>query len=235
MTRCPSCGAAVGDDFSFCEQCGSEIPSQDQDSTCPSCDATVRADDQFCESCGTELSQNGGGPNSTSSSSNGGRSASSHAPDDALLVAEGSNGQVILFETKIRISRDDIGLHKINHLGSGDKEIRLENITSVQLKKPSTLTKGYIQFGQSGYSESDDGTLDAASDENSVLFAKDSLAQFVELRSEIERLRNQDQSSSSGGGTDPTEQLKNITELHEQGILTDEEFEEKKQSLLDEI
>lgn len=34
---------------------------------------------------------------------------------------------------------------------------------------------------------------------------------------------------------DPTEQLKNIKELHEQGVLTDAEFEEKKQRLLDKI
>lgn len=34
---------------------------------------------------------------------------------------------------------------------------------------------------------------------------------------------------------DPTEQLKNIKELHEQGVLTDDEFEEKKQKLLDKI
>jgi hypothetical protein len=34
---------------------------------------------------------------------------------------------------------------------------------------------------------------------------------------------------------DPTEQLKNVKELHEQGVLTDAEFEEKKQALLDKI
>lgn len=34
---------------------------------------------------------------------------------------------------------------------------------------------------------------------------------------------------------DPTEQLKNIKELHEQGVLSDEEFEEKKEKLMDQI
>ncbi|QLH76360.1 PH domain-containing protein [Halosimplex rubrum] len=34
---------------------------------------------------------------------------------------------------------------------------------------------------------------------------------------------------------DPTEQLKNITDLHESGVLSDEEFEEKKRELLDRI
>ncbi|NEU56144.1 PH domain-containing protein [Halorussus sp. MSC15.2] len=34
---------------------------------------------------------------------------------------------------------------------------------------------------------------------------------------------------------DPTEQLKNIKELHDQGVLSDEEFEEKKNDLLDKM
>lgn len=166
------------------------------------------------------------------------RSRSRGQPDGVEMVAEGKNGQVILFEDKIRISREDIGmLYKLNQLGKGEKEIRLENITSIQLKKPSTLTKGYIQFGQSGYSESDDGTFDAASDENSVLFTQGQTDEFVELRDEIEKLRQQDKEAAgaSGSGVDPTEQLKNIKELHDSGVLSDEEFEEKKQDLLDQI
>lgn len=34
---------------------------------------------------------------------------------------------------------------------------------------------------------------------------------------------------------DPTEQLKNLRELHEQGALTDEEFKEKKDDLLEKM
>ncbi|MFC4448011.1 PH domain-containing protein [Halorussus aquaticus] len=34
---------------------------------------------------------------------------------------------------------------------------------------------------------------------------------------------------------DPTEQLKNIKELHDDGVLSDEEFEEKKNDLLDQM
>lgn len=43
------------------------------------------------------------------------------------------------------------------------------------------------------------------------------------------------QSKSQSETTDPTEQLKNVKELHDQGVLTDEEFEEKKQELLEKI
>lgn len=167
-----------------------------------------------------------------------GNSGSGAQPDGVQMVAEGKNGQVILFEDKIRISREDIGmLYKLNQLGKGEKEIRLENITSIQLKKPSKLTKGYIQFGQSGYSESDDGAFDAASDENSVLFTQGQTEEFVELRDEIEQLRQADTAAAATAESaiDPTEQLKNIKELHDSGVLSDEEFEEKKQDLLEQI
>lgn len=180
------------------------------------------------------------GPDGTSRSADhsSGTSRSGGHPDGVEMVAEGKNGQVVLFEDKIRISREDIGmLYKLNQLGKGEKEIRLENITSIQLKEPSTLTKGYIQFGQSGYSESDDGAFDAASDENSVLFTQGQTDEFVELREEIEKLKQQDKeaAAAAGSGVDPTEQLKNIKELHDNGVLSDEEFEQKKQDLLDQI
>lgn len=235
MPQCPDCGASVGVDDNFCERCGADVSAVDEVPRCPSCGATVSEDHQFCEACGAGLSRDGGTHTDGAADRSADAGASQASQADGLLVAEGSSGQVTLFETKIRISRDDIGLHKINHLGSGDKEIPLDNITSVQLKEPSTLTKGYIQFGQSGYSESDDGAFDAASDENSVLFTEDSLDAFVELRSEIERLRNQDRESSSGAGADPTEQLQNLKELYDDGVLTDAEFEEKKQSILEQI
>ena len=159
-------------------------------------------------------------------------------PDGIQMVAEGKNGQVVLFEDKIRITRESIGMmYKLNQLGKGEKEIRLDNITSVQLKKPSSFTKGYIQFGQSGYSESDDGAFDAVSDENSVLFTQAKTDEFVKLRDEIEKSqkRNREATAATGSVNDPTEQLKNIKELHDSGVLSDEEFEEKKQGLLDKI
>ncbi|WP_185715572.1 PH domain-containing protein [Halocatena pleomorpha] len=40
---------------------------------------------------------------------------------------------------------------------------------------------------------------------------------------------------TSRSAQDPTEQLKNIKELHDEGVLTDEEFNEKKRQLLDRI
>jgi hypothetical protein len=50
---CPSCGAAVQPDDTFCRKCGAriEIPS------CPSCGAGLLADDAYCRKCGKPVSQ----------------------------------------------------------------------------------------------------------------------------------------------------------------------------------
>ncbi len=61
-----------------------------------------------------------------------------------------------------------------------------------------------------------------------------------EAKNAIEYIRTRKRELAQGGGgstsdPDPTEQLKNIKELHDQGVLSDEEFETKKRELLDKI
>lgn len=47
---CPSCGAAVQEDFVFCPRCGAEILS-----ACPSCHRAVQTDWARCAYCGADL------------------------------------------------------------------------------------------------------------------------------------------------------------------------------------
>ena len=54
------------------------------------------------------------------------------------------------------------------------------------------------------------------------------------LRDKIEQA-NRPQTIQNESTPDPTEQLKNIKELNDKGVIDDEEFESKKQSLLDKI
>ena len=54
------------------------------------------------------------------------------------------------------------------------------------------------------------------------------------IREKIEET-NRPQQVQTESDPDPTEQLKNLKELHAKGVLTDEEFRSKKQSLLDKI
>lgn len=51
-----------------------------------------------------------------------------------------------------------------------------------------------------------------------------------------EKMKESQQSNAQAAAQpDPTEQLKNIKELHDEGVLSDEEFEEKKNDLLEKM
>jgi hypothetical protein len=102
------------------------------------------------------------------------------------------------------------------------------------------LVNGYIQFSLPGGNEKKAGfgkqTIDAAGDENSVIFTKDQEPQFVELRLAIENAmvaRSAPQVVTQvAAGPTKLEQLKQIGELRDSGILTDEEFEVEKARIM---
>ncbi|WP_435334381.1 NINE protein [Haloarchaeobius sp. TZWWS8] len=148
---------------------------------------------------------------------------------DGLMAIKGVNGKVTLYDDRLEISREGIGmLHKMQHGFKGDKEIPYESITSIQLRKPSSVTRGYIQFGQSGFSESDDGLLDATSDENTVLFEKESLSGFQELRSKVRDLKKGDVKESTGSMDGAMETLR---KRYAEGDIDEEEYNKRKDIL----
>jgi TM2 domain-containing membrane protein YozV len=150
-------------------------------------------------------------------------------PADAIIQIEGANGRVTLYDSRLEISREDIGMvHRMQHGFSGTKEIPLSSITSIQLRKPSAATKGYIQFGQKGYSEDDDGLLDATSDENTVLFDKKSLAAFQELREKIREMSSDSVQSTTGNMDGALDKLR---KRYADGEIDDEEYEKRKEVL----
>lgn len=151
------------------------------------------------------------------------------SPDGAVMQADGANGTVTLYEDRLEISREGIGMiHKMQHGFKGDKEIPYDSITSVQLRKPSSVTRGYIQFGQSGFSESDDGLMDATSDENTVLFDKGSLSEFEEVREKIRELSKGDVRETTGSMDGAMEKLR---ERYAEGEIDEEEYEQRKEIL----
>lgn len=149
-------------------------------------------------------------------------------PDSAITAAEGRNGQVIIFENRIRISRENISLlQRTQQWGKGNKEILLKNITSVQLREPSSFTVGYIQFGQKGYIQAGGSQFDAVDDENSVTFDKDELEDFKKIRDKVQELTSEDVKTESDA-SDPVETLK---QRYAEGEISEEEFEKKKEFL----
>lgn len=136
----------------------------------------------------------------------------------------------------ITISRKG-AMAKVSHGMKGEKRIPIASVTAVQFKKPG-LANGYIQFSIGGGSESKGGVLDATKDENTVMFTSKHHDEFRAVRDEVERIISQRQ---PGGGA-PTvvnaaapsvgSQLKELAELRDAGVLSEEEFQAQKAKLL---
>jgi hypothetical protein len=108
-------------------------------------------------------------------------------------------------------------------LGDDERHIPYHSVTSVDLdtglvnRRISIQTKGQTYHIQAQGPE------------------KDELRAGMKFIREKVEETNQPQQVQSVNEPDPTEQLKNIKELHKDGVLSDEEFEQKKQSLLDKL
>ena len=149
--------------------------------------------------------------------------------EKALMEARGWNGQLYLFENKVRISRKGFLALAAQGL-KGDKDIMIKEISSVQFKRVGLTMMGYIQFTFRGGQESKSGWSDAHNDENTVTFIKKQEAAFQKIKEAIEEKMR----STETGGTKPSNlgELEKLAELKEKGIITEEEFNKKKKQIL---
>lgn len=102
------------------------------------------------------------------------------------MEAHGVNGQLEVTNSVVRIKRSGI-LSFLSQGLKGDKEILLSKISSIQLKKVSFFTNGYIQFTFAGGQEAKGGLREATRDENTVIFNADQQASFEKLRDELQK------------------------------------------------
>ena len=144
------------------------------------------------------------------------------------MEAKGWNGQLQLFETKVRITRK--GFKALVQQGlKGDKDILIKEISSIQFKKVG-WTPGYIQFAFRGGQESKGGIWDADKDENTITFINPQEPAFVKIKEAIEeKMRSMGKSETK---TSDLDQLEKLAELKEKGIITEEEFNAKKKQIL---
>ena len=104
---------------------------------------------------------------------------------------------------------------------------------AVTIKEPG-LSNGYIHFTMLGAIDRQrGGVFDAGKDENSVVFTRRHLAEFLAIKAHVEaRMVRGPMGSSAPAATTRLEQLKQLGELRDSGVLTAEEFELEKQKLL---
>jgi hypothetical protein len=150
-----------------------------------------------------------------------------------LFNIKGHTGQILFDGFYVTIQRK--GFLARAGVGKGEKRIPLPSITAIQWKPAGGLVNGFIQFTLSGGNERRSAfgsqTIDAAKDENSVVFTKKQMPDFDRLRHAVE------QAMAAGAIAAPVIQappadLFKLAELHAAGILTDEEFSAAKAKAL---
>jgi hypothetical protein len=152
---------------------------------------------------------------------------------EPIKTVKGTNGQLSLFEDKIRIARKGffgLTLHGLK----GDKEIYLTQIASIQFKKAG-MVAGYIQFAFVGGQEAKGGLWQGISDENTITFnTKKKSKEFEDMKALIEqqiaKVKGGAASQGRAGGVDD---LKALKQLKDEGVITEEEFAQKKKQILE--
>jgi hypothetical protein len=119
-----------------------------------------------------------------------------------------------------------------------EKTILINNITSVEIKEPG-FTPGYIQFAIAGgvvrdrSSSITGGAVDAASDENSVLFFGDvALHSAHHIKAYIEEYHHATQEAQTVRPPSPADQIRELKSLLDEGLITAEEFALKRKQIL---
>lgn len=106
----------------------------------------------------------------------------------STINAAGRNGQIQFDGKTVTIRREGF-FGRAGH-GRGDKMIPVRQIAGVQMKPSGALTNGFLQLtvpGEISTTKASKGsrTMDAANDENAVIFTKKQQPEFEALRDAI--------------------------------------------------
>lgn len=108
-----------------------------------------------------------------------------------VVGAHGKNANIAVMDNKVIISRVGGPSTVVTQgVGKGDKEIWLSSINGLEFSEANG-TAGYLQINQSGRDEEDGGVIDAANDENSVLFRGHQEEDFKRIKRTIEKRANE--------------------------------------------
>lgn len=149
-----------------------------------------------------------------------------------IEVLEGVNGQLELYDDKVIIKRKGFLAKMTQGFTKGDKTIYIKQISGIQVKPGGVLTNGYIQFTIAGGNESTKGVFNASQDENTVMFSKDSNKQIERIKNTLEDLQRTSQAPTLVTSVSVADEIMKFKGLLDAGIITQQEFDNKKKQLL---
>lgn len=153
-------------------------------------------------------------------------------PGEKIVINIRSGSICDVEVTKDYIKVKQIGLTSMINKGIfGEKTFYYKNMTGIQFKEPG-FTTGYIQFIFLGSRENKAGVFGAVNDENSIVFAKKERNVMNELKEFVEQKLLENNSISNTQIKSEAEQIRELKDLLDDGILTQAEFDLKKKKIL---
>lgn len=251
MPDCPNCGDEITSTQNFCRGCGTDVSDYNEESDGSSSRSANMAISQD-EDTSTQTSKEPSTTDNHISDNHGGYvtqervakiedildegEAVHYLTRGSTVDVEGSSAGHSLFGddrsrktgtrgyVRAAITDKRVVVKIPQWLGSDERSVPYQNITSVDLDTGFVTKRLSLQTpGQTYHIEAHEPD-------------KEEVREMVKFIREMISETNTDQVVVEGNQeVDPTEQLRNLKELHDDGVLTDEEFEEKKQSLLDKL
>jgi len=148
---------------------------------------------------------------------------------------KGSNGHIAFDGQTVKITRKGLGGFVSGN--RGEKTIPLASVTGVEFKAGG-LTVGYLQVSQSGHSPKTgrNKTETLLQDENTVTFYSKQNDAARAVADEINAaLLAKHSGASTQAAPDVADQIRKLSELRDQGILSEDEFTAKKAELLERL
>lgn len=236
MSICPGCGETVDADQNFCRECGESLNGDKRTSDDKASDSStaVNGEDNghIAEKHGDYVTRKRIGKIENVLDED---EVVHHLTRGSTVDVEGSSAGNSLFGddrsrksgtkgfVRAAITDKRVVVKIPQWLGSDERSVPYQNITSVDLDTGFVTKRLSLQTpGQTYHIEAHEP--DKSEVRDAVKFIREKITSS-----------QKDQVVVQDNDPDPTEQLKNLKELHDQGVLSDEEFETKKSDLLDKI
>lgn len=149
------------------------------------------------------------------------------------MIEAKTMGEIATFDGEyVTITRSRISYH-----GRGETRLHISQISAVRWK-PAGMFAGHIQFSVPGAVTEKTGgssqTVSAARDPHAITFSKKQQSKFEELRAAVEAAIASRHAPAAGAsaGEPLADQLAKLHALHQQGVLSLEEFTAAKARLL---
>lgn len=150
----------------------------------------------------------------------------------ATFFLDGVATRLYVYDDKVVIEHHGVLGFLIQGL-SGKKTIPITSVKSIQFLEAGSWVNGFIQFGIAGGIEKQGGVLNAAEDENSVMFYKDKNEEALEIKYFIEsRINHPTSEEPQVNHFSVADEILKLKNLMTQGLISEAEFEQQKQKLL---